>query len=160
MAKSLVLTASVVMSFASTAFASHPHQAVCVVSATLPEGRIIQFLLQTEVSREYVNGNPDKDVHDYRYQVRVCDDDNDEPHCSTYASRALSHAETDEVTLVGMKDKTAVFFRGHIRSDAMDGAIVHQGPKQKALVPFTAKLDNCIAQSWVKLAPEARSNVF
>jgi len=160
MAKSLVLTASVVMSFASTAFASHPHQALCVVSATLPDGAIIQFLLQTEVSREYVNGNPDKDVHDFRYQVRVCDDDNDTPHCSTYASKAISQADTDEVTLVGMKDKAAVFFRGHIRSEAMDGAIVHQGAHKKTLVPFTAQLDKCIGQSWVKLAPEARSNVF
>ena len=43
---------------------------------------------------------------------------------------------------------------------AQDGKIVHQGAQKKTLVPFTAKLDQCIGQSWVKLAPEADSNAF
>ena len=160
MTKTFVVTMAAVTSFASTAFGSHPHQALCVVTATQPDGELIQFLLQIESSREYVNGNPDKDVHDYRYQVRVCDDDNDSSHCSTYESKTVSHADADEVTLAGMKNKTAVFFRGHITADAMDGKIVHQGAQKKTLVPFTAKLDKCIAQSWVKFAREADSNVY
>src|SRR5215467_12504953 len=98
------------MSFASTAFGSHPHQALCIVTAKQPDGEVIQFLLQTESSREYVSGDPDKDVHDFRYQVRVCDDDNDTSSCSSYQSKTISHGATDEVTLVGMKNKTAVFF--------------------------------------------------
>src|ERR1041385_2491393 len=127
MTKTLVVSIAAVLSFASTAFASHPHQALCIVTATQPDGELIQFLLQIESSREYVNGNPDKDVHDYRYQVRVCDDDNDTSQCSTYESKMVSHADADEVTLVGMKNKAAVFFRGHITADGMDGKIVHQG---------------------------------
>jgi hypothetical protein len=158
--KTLVVTMAGVVSFASIAFGSHLHQALCVVTATQPDGDVIQFLLQTESSREYVNDNPDKDVHDFRYQVRVCDDDNDSSRCSTYKSKTVSHAATDEITLVGMKDKTAVFFRGKISSDGMDGKIVHQGAQKKTLVPFTAKLDQCVGQSWVKLVPEADSNAF
>jgi hypothetical protein len=154
------VTIAIVMSFASTASASHPHQALCVVTTTLPDGDLIQFLLQTEVSREYVNGNPDKDVHDFRYRVRVCDDDNEISRCSTYESKTVTHAPTDEVTLVGMKNKSAVFFRGRILANTMDGKNVHQGTQTKTLVPFTAKLDSCIGQSWVKLAREADSNAF
>ncbi|HEU4728547.1 MAG TPA: hypothetical protein VFT22_11670 [Kofleriaceae bacterium] len=158
MTKTLIVTIAAMVSFASTAFASHPHQALCVVTATLPGGDVIQFLIQTESAREYVSGDPDKDVRDFRYQVRVCDDDNNISSCSTYESRAVSHGATDEVILVGMKDKTSVFFRGHIAPDMMDGTIIHQGAKKKTLVPFTAKLDECIGQSWVKLAREANSN--
>jgi hypothetical protein len=157
--KTLVVTLAIVMSFASTAFGSHPHQALCLVTGALPDGGTIEFLLQTESSREYVHGTPETDVHDFRYQVRVCDDDNDSSRCSTYQSRTVSHAPTDEVTLVGMKAKTAVFFRGHIGPDAMEGTIVYLGRQKKTLVPFTAKLDRCIGQSWVKLVPEADSNV-
>lgn len=160
MTKTLVVTIAVVMSFASTAFGSHPHQALCVVTATQPDGDVIQFLIQTESSREYVNGDPNKDVHDFRYQVRVCDDDNESSSCSTYESKTVSHAATDEVTLVGMKNKIAVFFRGHIGPDVMDGKVVHRGSQKKTLVPFTAKLDKCVSQSWVKLAPEAASNAY
>ena len=147
-----------VMSFASPAFGSYPHQALCFVTVTQPEGGVIQFLLQTESAREYKSGDPNKDVRDFRYQVRICDDDNRFSMCSTYESRTVSHAATDEVTLVGMKDKTAVFFRGHITPDAMDGKIVQREGPKRTLVPFTAKLDNCIGQSWVKLAREANSN--
>lgn len=143
---------------ASTAFASHPHQAVCVVSETQASGETIEFVLQTESAREYVNGNPDKDTRDYRYQVRVCDDDNEGANCSTYESKTLTHAPTDEVTLVGMKDKTAVFFRGHIGPDAMDGKIVQRDGAKRKLVPFSAKLDKCIATSWIKLPRESNSN--
>src|SRR5258706_735447 len=150
MIKTLVATFTIIsMSFASSAFASHPHQAVCVVFVTQPDGDVIQFLIQTESAREYVSGNPDKDVRDLRYQVRVCDDDNDSPRCSTYESSAITHAPADVVTLVGMKNKAAVFFRGHITpNDEMDGEIVHRGSQKKTLVPFKVKLDACIGQSW------------
>ena len=160
MTKTFVVTMAAVMSFASTAFGSHPHQALCVVTVTQPDGDVIQFLLQTESAREYKSGNPDKDVRDFRYQVRICDNDNSFSACSTYESKTVSHAATDEVTLVGMKNKTAVFFRGHITPDVMDGKIIHRGAQGKTLVPFTAKLDQCIAQSWVKLAREANSNAY
>src|SRR4051812_11375075 len=111
------------MSFASTAFGSHPHQALCIVTATQPDGELIQFLLQIESAREYVNGNPDKDVHDYRSRVRFCDEENHSSHCSTYKPRPVTHADADEAPLGGMKKKTAVFFRGQITADEMDGKI-------------------------------------
>jgi len=156
----LVVTLVAVMALTSTAFASHPHQAICLVTATQPDGEVIQLLLQTESAREYVIGDPNKDVHDLRYQVRICDDDNDTSSCSTYQSKAVTHLETDEVTLVGMKDRRRVFFRGHITSDRIDGQLLHQGVAGKTFVPFSAKLDSCIAQSWVKLVPEAKSNAY
>lgn len=154
------ITATLVMLGASSALASHPHQAVCVVSTTQPNGDLIQFVLQIESAREYVSGDPSKDVHDYRYQVRVCDDDNDSPSCSTYESAKITHAPTDEVTLVGMKNKGAVFFSGTFTGSVMEGKIVHRERTGRTLVPFKAKLDQCIAQSWVKLVPESDSRAY
>ena len=153
-----------VMAFGPSALASHPHQAICLVTAADPDadGNRMSFLLQIESAREYVKGTPEEDVHDYRYQVRICDDDNDSPRCSTYQSSALTHASADEVTLVGMKNKSAVFFRGRFTEAWMEGMVVRSGPRDgratRTLVPFKARLDNCIAQSWVKLTPEANSN--
>src|ERR1700733_13067881 len=113
-----VATVAVIsLAFAAPAQASHPHQVVCTVTSTFADGDMIQLLLQTESAREYVSGDPDKDVYDFRYQARVCDDDNDSPRCSTYQSKANTHGATEEVTLVGMKHPTAVLFRGQFTAD-------------------------------------------
>lgn len=157
MPKIAFATLTLVMALAPTAFASHPHQAICVVTAAKPDGGIVELLLQTESAREYVRGDPNTDVYDFRYQARICDDDNDTAHCSTYESKTLTHEATDEVTLVGMKRKSAVLFQGRITASSIDGKLVHRDGSKTT---FSAKLDKCIAQSWVKLVPEANSNVY
>jgi hypothetical protein len=155
MIRTAIAVAVLSLSFAAPAHASHPHQLICTATATFPHGDMIQLLIQIESAREYVSGDPNQDVHDFRYQARVCDDDNDTPSCSTYQSKAITHGAADEVTLVGMRDPAAVLFRGKLTADGrMTGKISHD----HALVPFTAKLAGCIGQSWVPLPPEAGRN--
>ncbi len=165
MKKILILTSIFSIFAAQKSFASHPHQAICVVNGTYPDQNSIQFLLQTHSEREYVTGNPNTDVHDYKYQVRVCDDDNDSGSCSTYESKDVSHGPNDVVTLVGMKDKTKVFFEGKFTKEGkMEGKIIQDvyenNTSTKKLVPFSVKLTNCIGQTWVKLEAEADSNAY
>lgn len=151
--------------FTQVSFASHPHQAICAVKAKYANQESVQFLLQVESAREYVDGNPNLDIHDYRYQVRVCDDDNDYSQCSTYESKNISHGPNDLVTLVGMKDPTAVFFEGKFSFEGvMEGNIVQMiyqnNTYVKVMVPFKVRLDQCLNQSWVELKPESDSTVY
>ncbi len=144
--------------------ASHPHQWMCFVSGEYLDGKKFQFLLQGHTEREYVSGDPNKDVHDYKYQVRVCDDDNDVSQCSTYATTKVSTDPTSEVILTSMKDTGAVFFKGMIDGKKMKGLVVKaewQGDKLvKSLVAFESKLNTCMSSSWVQLTPESDSMSF
>jgi hypothetical protein len=140
---------------APAAIASHPHESICLVNAP-PDGATDSFVLQAHVEREY-NAAPSKDTRDYKYQLRVCDDDNEpaddgSTQCTTYQSAAVTHSPKAVVTLVGMVDKKKVFFRGTIDVEA--GKILPAQVDATTMVPFRAKLD-CIQQTWIPLKPEA-----
>lgn len=164
----LPLVLSVFSSFLSySAFASHPHQVVCVASAAFANEETIQFLVQAHSERLYDTGSPNTDTYLFKYQVRVCDDDNDAAMCSTYQGEETGK-ERGEVTLVGMKNAEKVFFKGKFKSEnngmVMDGSFVQSSYEQdnvvRKLVPLKVKLDKCINQSWVELKAEDDSQRF
>jgi hypothetical protein len=157
--RSIATSLLALATFAPAARASHPHESICLVNAP-PDGATDSFVLQAHVGREYKQG-PSKDTRDYKYQLRVCDDDNEpaddgSTQCTTYESAAVTHSPNAEVTLVGMVDKKKVFFRGiiDVESGKMTGKILPAQVDATKLVPFRAKLD-CIQQTWIPLKPEA-----
>ncbi len=147
----------------STVFASHPHQAVCVAAGQYQDGSSVQFLLQLSSERTYENGDPNQDVHNYKFQARICDDDNDSGQCSTYQSTAVITSLSQKVKLVGMKDANKTLFEGAISDHSVKGQLMRTESKDgnwvKSMVPFEAKL-TCISQTWVELKAEDDSNEF
>jgi hypothetical protein len=141
-------------------FASHPHQIICVVKGTTQAETAVQFLLQISSEREYVNGNPNEDVHDFQIQARVCDDDNDAGNCSTYAMAAPVHSLHEKVRLVGMKNPHKTLFEGVISEPAIQGELRDLDPQtsKPVMMPFKGSL-TCISQTWVELKAEDDSIV-
>lgn len=143
------------MLFSMQAFASHPHDTICVVNGKI-NSRDLSFFLQFQSEREYVYGDPNKDIHDWTYQARICDDDNDSTSCSTFKNSTITHNINEEFTLVGMVNSTKVFFKGKIgEGDILNGKMTVAGQQ----VDFAGSM-SCIAQSWIELKAEADSNVY
>ncbi|MDD4976588.1 MAG: hypothetical protein PHY93_19690, partial [Bacteriovorax sp.] len=132
----------------------------------------IDFLLLFEVAREYVHGDPNKDIHDYTYQARVCDDDIsiEDSACSTFYTLLPTHDLNEDFKLVSMVDKKTLFFKGKIKFSKKTGDINtskvigkisvmewKNGSDVKKYESFSGNI-NCISQSWVKLDPESNSN--
>ena len=151
------------MLISSTVFASHPHQAVCLASGTYQDGSTASFLLQLSSERTYQNGDPNKDVHNYKFEARICDDDNDSGQCSTYKSTSVQTSLSQSVTLKGMKDSSKVLFEGVISADSIKGNLIKTESKDgqwvRSMVPFQSKL-TCILQTWVELKAEDDRNSF
>ena len=151
------------MLISSTVFASHPHQAVCLASGTYQDGSTASFLLQLSSERTYQNGDPNKDVHNYKFEARICDDDNDSGQCSTYKSTSVQTSLSQSVTLKGMKDSSKVLFEGVISADSIKGNLIKTESKDgqwvRSMLPFQSKL-TCILQTWVELKAEDDGNSF
>lgn len=158
-----LMTFIAALAVSSTVFASHPHQAVCVASGTYQDGSTASFLLQLSSERTYQNGDPNLDVHEYTFQARICDDDNDAGQCSTYKSASVITNPKRKFTLIGMKDANKTLFRGVVSGNSIKGKLVKtiekDGKYVRILSPFESKL-NCIAQTWVELKAEDDSNSF
>jgi hypothetical protein len=158
-----ITAAFTLLLISSTVFASHPHQAVCLVAGAYQDKSPVSFVLQLSSERTYENGDPNKDTHNYTFQVRVCDDDNDSGQCSTYASVKPTTSLSQTVTLTGMKNQSKTFFKGVISGNSLKGEIVKLEEKDdqyvRTMVPFAAKM-TCISQTWVELKPEDDSNGF
>lgn len=159
--KKLVLIACLVIT--SQSFASHPHDVVCAVVAKTKSKETINLLLQMQSEREYVDGDPNKDIHDYTYQARICDDDNDlsASACSTFETLVPTHSITETFELVSMVNKKDVFFTGKINKNTLSGKIRTKdfvdGTPVVKYEAINGKI-NCINQTWVKLLAEADSN--
>ena len=147
----------------STVFASHPHQAICLISSQFQDGTPVRFLLQLSSERTYQNGDPNQDVHNFDFQARICDDDNDAGQCSTYKASQILTDPSKPVTLIGMKNSSKTLFEGVISNNSMKGKLVKlvekNGEYIRTMAPFKAKL-NCIGQTWVELKAEDDSNSF
>jgi hypothetical protein len=157
------LATFVLLLTSSTVFASHPHQATCIANGTYPDGSSASFLVQMSSERTYQNGDPNKDVHEYKFQARICDDDNDSGQCSTYESKSVTTSPTQTVTLKGMKNSSKTLFEGTILGDSMKGKLVQtiskNGQWVREMMPFETKL-NCILQTWVELKAEDDSSSY
>lgn len=147
----------------STVFASHPHQAICLVAGQFQDGTPVRFLLQLSSERTYQNGDPNKDVHNYDFQARICDDDNDSGQCSTYKAASVLTSLSQTVQLKGMKNSDKTLFEGVISNDSIKGKLVKlqekDGTYVRTMAPFESKM-NCIGQTWVELKAEDDSNSF
>lgn len=140
---------------AGESFASHPHDLICTLSTKTKTHESISMLFQIQSEREYVDGDPNKDIHDFTYQARICDDDNDlsASACSTFESLEPTHAANETFVLVSMKNKTDVFLTAKINNNILTGTI---RSKDSAVEAITGKL-TCISQTWVKLEAESDS---
>lgn len=156
-------TILVLLSLSSTVFASHPHQAVCIVNGNYKDGGSASFLLQMSSERTYQKGDPNKDIYEYNFQARICDDDNDSGQCTTYKSQAPITSLSQRVTLVGLKNSQKVLFDGIIASDSIKGDLVKTESKDdkwvRTLKPFESKV-SCILQTWVEFKAEDDSSMF
>jgi hypothetical protein len=138
------------------AFASHPHDSICVVKGKTKSAESISLFLQIQSEREYVNGDPNQDIHDWTYQARICDDDNDSTSCSTFKNAKITHDISEEFTLVGMVNSSKVFFTGKtVDGNKLIGKMTVDNQKED----FTGNM-TCISQSWIELKAEADSNVY
>ncbi len=145
MKKSIVLTLALL--FSANSFASHPHEAICTVTGKTKSDPYISFFLQLHSEREYVDGDPNKDVHDYKYQARICDDDNDSGTCSTYESKDITHAMEEKFTLVNMVDANKILFEGTIKGNSIQGKFVKMNEDFQGTM-------NCVGQTWIQLQKE------
>jgi hypothetical protein len=146
---------SIVLSliFSLQAFASHPHDSLCVVKGKTKSLESVALFLQIQSEREYASGNPNEDIHDFTYQARICNDDNDSTSCSTFKSLAPTHKPDATFSLVGMVDQKKVLFSGNIvNGKTLVGRLLTPG-ESKTYEDFSGDM-NCIAQSWIELKAE------
>lgn len=159
--KKLITTFFLIL--ASQAYASHPHDSICTVTVKTAAKENISFFLQLQSERQYVNGDPNKDVHDFTYQARICDDDNDASSCSTFETLAPTHKITEAFELVSMVKKKDVFFKGVLTNNLLKGNLTSKdyiNGEVKVVTKPVSGIANCISQTWIKLEAEADSNIY
>lgn len=98
-----------------SAFASHPHDRVCVANASIAGQDAIEFVFQWEIGRTYESGNPSDDGHELVFEASHCTSDWQDGQCTKYKSALVHVAPGGSLEKVPVKFqdiKGDVFFAG------------------------------------------------
>lgn len=140
------------------AFASHPHDRVCVASAKVAGQSPVDLIFQWELARNYDHGGPNEDSHSVTVQARSCYGDDESAICSDVKPETVTVAPGKDLKMpLKLKDgKGEVFFEGTF--DAQQERLIgklNRGPgKPDSVKDSLAKVNiklNCVSQPQVNL---------
>lgn len=144
----------------TAAQASHPHDSVCVGTATIEGKEPVQFLFQWEIERQYKQGSPSADSHQLTVEARTCFTDYDTESCAVAKdSRTVPPGNQSGPVPIQLKDaKGRIFFDGTFRFGPQEKLLGQLDP-QFAVKSEKPALKNapitltCMPQPRVNLTP-------
>ena len=141
------------------AFASHPHDRVCVGSA---KGMSVDFVFQYELGRNYDHGGPNEDSHTLSFSATTCYGDyQDTLPCEEYsqADVQLAPGKAVRVPVKLVNAKGEVFFEGTFDGSKIETLVgkMNKGPgrsdnDKEVMGPVNITLA-CVSQPRMKLTP-------
>ncbi|MGZ3774746.1 MAG: hypothetical protein ACXVCY_04710 [Pseudobdellovibrionaceae bacterium] len=144
--------------FSFSAFASHPHDSICVGTADLGDFSR-SFVLQHAIGRTYQNGNPNLDPHIQTVEARSCPIDYSDELCGVYKSQnIITKPGATELNMVLKNKKGEVFFNGKLDFQTEKPALIgemNSGPiNENKMVKVHVDL-SCVGQPWLNLTAKA-----
>ena len=140
------LSALVGLMMAVPAFASHPHDRICVGASQLADGSTINLVVQWETGRSYETGDSATDPHTLVLEASSClGDYSDLPCVKSKTDLATYQLPQMKVIPTRLKDSRGqLFFDGTftLATEVLKGKIDNG---QGKLVPATFKL-SCVSQ--------------